>query len=228
MGGGVLIAGLKQLFGERTMPWQNAPIAGMKLKRSRDELTGKIIFTIFWCSFCTMFTTIWFTQGSGPFSWTWKFWTFDKFFVLIFPAIGVGLIISSIKSAITGAFSGHYSVEIAAAALRPGAQMQVNYIFSDPNPKHSKITVLICQTATVRSESSSSRSIHYDSIENEETVYTAQEAASIRQGTFSCTIPPLVEGHSVTWKLVIRYGKTKDTFKLPVFLASRRLRADRP
>lgn len=222
LGGTVLVAGLKQLLGDKPMPWQNAPIAGLKLKRVR-ELQGKVFFTVIWCAFCTMFTTIWFTQTSEPFSWTWSFWSFDKFFVLTFPLVGVGLIVSCIKSAIRGASSGHYSVEVSAIALTPGARMQVNYILSAPAPKHKKITFFIGQT------SSDPSSLHTHNGEGplrtmETEVYATMEPASLRQGTFSCTIPSLPTDDEEcfnTWTLFVRYGKSTDRFTLPVKKAAR-------
>ena len=224
LGGTVLISSLKPFLGDLPFPSRNMPVAGMQLKRIRD-VQGKIFFTILWCSFCLMFTTIWFTQGDIPFSWTKKFWTFDKFFVLIFPAIGVGLIISCIKSAIIEILTGHYSVEVSAASLTPGALLQVNYAFSHIDLKHQEIEFFICQTATERVGGDACGDHHfggahdgvqYSRIEHESEAYATQNPSSLSQGSFSCTIPPAVEGHSLTWQLVVRYGKKKDVFKLPV------------
>lgn len=219
VGGGVFLGCLKGMLGDGAAREEEyAVVAGLKLKRQMGDFGGKLIFAVIWNLFCLMFVSIWFRE-SGNFSWTRAFWTFDKFFVLVFPLVGVGLIVSCLVTAARRlAVAGHYEVVVAADRLVPGARVQVNYVFKGNAGRLPWVAFSVVQrdmgvrTSSRGGVGESSAA----SCEKEDDVWDTDNPLQAGAGSFVFTLPEAINSPRIDWSLKVRYGKLSDTFKLPV------------
>ena len=186
----------------------DTPLTGLKLKRTGGELGAKILFTCMWCVFSFVFTTIWFT-ASGDFSWTKDYWTFDKFFVPLFPLVGIGFIISCVRDAIRRARTGRYEVEIACDRLRPGARVQVTYKFNGDANRLRHVVFSLTQQSMAMQRAGSP-------MESKDVVCTIDDPMRAQYGTFTMTIPAAIDSPRIAWRLVVKYAGLTDTFRLDV------------
>ena len=211
-----LFFGVKILLPPRTSESFDTPLTGLKLKRTGGELGAKILFTCMWCVFSFVFTTIWFTS-SGGFSWTWDFWTFDKFFVLIFPLVGIGFIIFCVRDAIRRARTGRYEVEIACDRLRPGARVQVTYKFNGDTSRLRHVVFSLTQQSMAMQRSTGTMRMSGGSpMESKDVVCTIDDPMRAQYGTFTMTIPAAIDFPRIAWRIVVKYAGLTDTFRLDV------------
>ena len=203
-----LFVGVKSLLPPRQAQSFDTPLTGLKLKRTGGNFGQKLFFTCFWCVLAFTFTTIWFSTSVG-FSWTRDYWTFDKFFVLIFPLVGIGLIISCVREAVRRARTGRYEVEIACDRLRPGARVQVNYRFiGDAAQLDSVVFSLEQRNAVIqRAENPMKSTI---------VVHEIADPMRAQAGTFTMTIPPAIDSSRIDWRLLVKYADLVDTFLLDI------------
>ena len=194
----------------------DTPLTGLKLKRTGGESGAKILFTCMWCVFSFVFTTIWFT-ASGGFSWTKDFWTFDKFFVLIFPLVGIGFIIFCVRDAIRRALTGRYEIEIACDRLRPGARVQVTYKFNGDTSRLKHVVFSLTQQSMAMQRSTGTMRMSGGSpMESKDVVCTIDDPMRAQYGTFTMTIPAAIDSPRIAWRLVVKYAGITDTFRLDV------------
>ena len=201
--------GLKFFLPSRTFQPFDTPLTGLKLKRTGGEPGAKILFTCVWCVFTFVFTTIWF-MSAGGFSWTRDFWTFDKFFVLIFPAIGIALAVSCVRDVLRRALTGRYEIEIACDRLLPGARVQVTYKF---NGDATRLTHVVF---TLTQESMSFQQQSDYSMASKDVVCKIDDPMRARYGTFVMTIPKPINWPRISWRLIVKYAGITDTFRLDV------------
>ena len=211
-----LFFGVRILLPPRTSESFDTPLTGLKLKRTGGESGAKILFTCMWCVFSFVFTTIWFTS-SGGFSWTKDFWTFDKFFVLIFPAIGIALAVSCVRDVIRRALTGRYEIEIACDRLRPGARVQVTYKFNgDASRLRHVVFSLTQQSMAMQRSTGDMRMYDENPMESKDVVCTIDDPMRAQYGTFTMTIPAAIDSPRIAWRLVVKYAGITDTFRLDV------------
>ena len=203
-----LFFGVRILLPPRTSESFDTPLTGLKLKRTGGDSGANILFTCMWCVFSFVFTTIWFT-ASGDFSWTWDFWTFDKFFVLIFPAIGIALAVSCVRDVIRRALTGRYEIEIACDRLRPGARVQVTYKFNGDASRLRHVVFSLTQRSMAMQRAGSP-------MESKDVVCTIDDPIRAQYGTFTMTIPAAIDSPRIVWRLVVKYAGLTDTFRLDV------------
>ena len=204
-----LYFGLKFLLPSRTSQSFDTTLTGLKLKRTGGESGAKILFTCVWCVFTFVFTTIWFTS-SGGFSWTKDYWTFDKFFVLIFPSIGIALAVSCVRDVLRRALTGRYEIEIACDRLRPGARVQVTYKFNgDASRLRHVVFSLTQQGMTSRQQTDATMA-------SKDVVWTIDDPIRAQYGTFAMTIPAAIDSPRIAWRLVVEYAGITDAFRLDV------------
>jgi hypothetical protein len=211
-----LVFGLKILLPSRTSQSFDTPLTGLQLKRTGGDSGVKILFTSVWCVFTFVFTTIWFTSAGG-FSWTRDFWTFDKFFVLIFPAIGIALAVSCVRDVIRRALTGRYEIEIACDRLRPGARVQVTYKFNgDASRLRHVVFSLTQQSMAMQRSTGDMRMYDENPIESKDVVCTIDDPMRAQYGTFTMTIPAAIDSPRIAWRLVVKYAGITDAFRLDV------------
>jgi hypothetical protein len=211
-----LFLGLKILLPSRTSQSFDTPLTGLQLKRTGGDSGVKILFTSVWCVFTFVFTTIWFTSAGG-FSWTRDFWTFDKFFVLIFPAIGIALAVSCVRDVIRRALTGRYEIEIACDRLRPGARVQVTYKFNgDASRLRHVVFSLTQQSMAMQRSTGDMRMYDENPIESKDVVCTIDDPMRAQYGTFTMTIPAAIDSPRIAWRLVVKYAGITDAFRLDV------------
>ena len=211
-----LFFGVRILLPPRTSESFDTPLTGLKLKRTGGESGAKILFTCMWCVFSFVFTTIWFTSSDG-FSWTKDFWTFDKFFVLIFPLVGIGFIISCVRDAIRRALTGRYEVEIVCDRLRPGARVQVTYKFNGDTSRLRHVVFSLTQQSMAMQRSTGTMRMSGGSpMESKDVVCTIDDPMRAQYGTFTMTIPAAIDSPRIVWRLVVKYAGITDTFRLDV------------
>ena len=211
-----LFFGVKILLPPQSSQSFDTPLTGLKLKRTGGDSGAKILFTCMWCVFSFVFTTIWFTS-SGGFSWTWDFWTFDKFFVLIFPLVGIGFIISCVRDAIRRARTGRYEIEIACDRLRPGARVQVTYKFNGNASRLEHVVFSLTQQSMAMQRSTGTMRMSGGSpMESKDVVWTIDDPIRAQYGTFTMTIPAAIDSPRIAWRLVVKYAGITDTFRLDV------------
>ena len=211
-----LFFGVRILLPPRTSQSFDTPLTGLKLKRTGGELGAKILFTCMWCVFSFVFTTIWFT-ASGDFSWTKDYWTFDKFFVPLFPLVGIGFIISCVRDAIRRARTGRYEVEIACDRLRPGARVQVTYKFNGDASRLKHVVFSLTQQSMAMQRSTGTMRMSGGSpMESKDVVCTIDDPMRAQYGTFTMTIPAAIDSPRIVWRLVVKYAGITDTFRLDV------------
>lgn len=212
LGGVVFFSTLRRISGAKVKDGvEYAAVADLKLRRSMGDLGGKIFFAILWNLFCLMFITIWF-GASGDFSWTRKFWTFDKFFVLVFPLVGVGLIVSCLVTAFRRLMiGGHYEVTLSADRLHPGSHVHVVYEFTGNPERIPGVSFTVIQRdMAVRTSSRGG-------VENsEDEVWSSADPLQAAGGSFSFTLPDAIDSPRIDWSLKVSYGKLSDTFILQV------------
>ena len=204
-----LASGLKILLPSRTPQSFATPLTGLKLKRTGGDSGVKILFTCVWCAFTFAFTTIWF-MSSGGFSWTRDFWTFDKFFVLVFPAIGIALAVSCVRGVLRRALTGRYEIEIACDRLLPGARVQVTYKFKGDATRLKHVVFSLTQ------ESMSFQQQSDYSMVSKEVVCKIDDPMRARYGTFVMTIPKPINWPRISWRLIVKFAGITDTFRLDV------------
>ncbi len=211
-----LVFGLKILLPSRTSQSFDTPLTGLQLKRTGGDSGVKILFTSVWCVFTFVFTTIWFTSAGG-FSWTRDFWTFDKFFVLIFPAIGIALAVSCVRDVIRRALTGRYEIEIACDRLRPGARVQVTYKFNgDASRLRHVVFSLTQQSMAMQRSTGDMRMYDENPMESKDVVCTIDDPTHAQYGTFTMTIPAAIDSPRIAWRLVVKYAGITDAFRLDV------------
>ena len=211
-----LVFGLKFLLPARTYQSFDTPLTGLKLKRTGGEPGAKILFTCVWCVFTFVFTTIWFMSADG-FSWTRDFWTFDKFFVLIFPAIGIALAASCVRDVIRRALTGRYEIEIACDRLRPGARVQVTYKFNGDTSRLKHVVFSLTQQSMAMQRSTGTMRMSGGSpMESKDVVCTIDDPMRAQYGTFTMTIPVAIDSPRIVWRLVVKYAGITDAFRLDV------------
>ena len=211
-----LFFGVRILLPPRTSESFDTPLTGLKLKRTGGESGAKILFTCMWCVFSFVFTTIWFTSSDG-FSWTKDFWTFDKFFVLVFPLVGIGFIISCVRDAIRRALTGRYEVEIVCDRLRPGARVQVTYKFNGDTSRLRHVVFSLTQQSMAMQRSTGTMRMSGGSpMESKDVVCTIDDPMRAQYGTFTMTIPAAIDSPRIVWRLVVKYAGITDTFRLDV------------
>ena len=194
----------------------DTPLTGLKLKRTGGESGAKILFTCMWCVFSFVFTTIWF-MSAGGFSWTRDFWTFDKFFVLIFPAIGIALAVSCVRDVIRRALTGRYEIEIACDRLRPGARVQVTYKFNGDTSRLEHVVFSLTQQSMAMQRSTGAMRMSDESpMESKDVVCTIDDPMRVQYGTFTMTIPAAIDSPRIAWRLVVKYAGLTDSFRLDV------------
>ena len=203
-----LYFGVKTLLPFRPVQSFDTPLAGLKLKRSGGDIGQKLFFTCFWCVFTFIFTTIWFST-SGDFSWTKDYWTFDKFFVLVFPLVGIGLIISCVRDVVRRARTGRYELEIACDRLRPGARVQVSYRFFGDATRLNHVAFSLNQQTMVMQRAG-------NPLKSTLTVHEISDPMRAQSGTFVMTIPPAIDSPNIAWRLVVKYAGLTDSFRLDV------------
>lgn len=204
-----LVFGLKILLPARTSQPFATPLSGLKLKRTGGESGAKILFTCAWCVFSFVFTTLWFAT-SGDYSWTKDYWTFDKFFVLIFPSIGIALAVSCAMDVLRRARTGRYEIEIACDRLRPGARVQVTYKFNgDASRLKHVVFSLTQQSMAFRQQTDATMA-------SKDIVCTINDPMRAQYGTFVMTIPAAIDSPRIAWRLIVRYAGVTDTFRLDV------------
>ena len=186
----------------------DSPLTGLKLKRSGGDFGQKLFFTCLWCVFTFIIATIWFST-SGDFSWTRDYWTFDKFFVLIFPLIGIGFVISCVRDAIRRTQTGRYEVEIACDRLHPGARVQVNYRFIGDATQLDHVVFSLDQRSMVMQRAENPPS-------STAVVHEITDPFRAQMGTFVMTIPQSIESPCIAWRLVVKYAGLTDAFRLDV------------
>ena len=208
--------GLKFFWPSRTFQPFDTPLTGLKLKRTGGEPGAKILFTCVWCVFTFVFTTIWF-MSAGGFSWTWDFWTFDKFFVLIFPVIGIALAVSCVRDVLLRARTGRYEIEIACDRLRPGARVQVTYKFNGDTSRLEHVVFSLTQQSMAMQRSTGTmRMSGGGPMESKDVVCTIDDPMRAQYGTFTMTIPAAIDSPRISWRLVVKYAGITDTFRLDV------------
>ena len=211
-----LFFGVRILLPPRTSQSFDTPLTGVKLKRTGGDSGAKILFTCMWCVFSFVFTTIWFT-AAGDFSWTKDYWTFDKFFVPIFPLVGIGFIISCVRDAIRRALTGRYEVEIACDRLRPGARVQVTYKFNGDTSRLKHVVFSLTQQSMAMQRSTGTMRMSGENpMESKDVVCTIDDPMRAQYGTFTMTIPAAIDSPRIAWRLVVKYAGITDTFRLDV------------
>ncbi len=211
-----LFFGVKILLPPRQTQSFDTPLTGLKLKRTGGGFGQKLFFTCFWCVLTFTFATIWFST-SGDFSWTKDFWTFDKFFVLIFPAIGIALAVSCVRDVIRRAMTGRYEIEIACDRLRPGARVQVTYKFNgDASRLQHVVFSLTQQSMAMQRSTGDMRMYDENPMESKDVVCTIDDPTHAQYGTFTMTIPAAIDSPRIAWRLVVKYAGITDAFRLDV------------
>ncbi len=208
----MLVCGLRVLLPRSAVPSYETPLTGQRLKRAANDEAQKVFFTALWCTFTFTFVAIWFTAGE-QFSWTWEFWTFDKFFVLIFPLFGVGLIVSCVHGLIRRLRTGRYEVEISCDRLRPGARVQVTYRFHGNASRIHHVVFAVEQQNIAYQRTARDGGDPYAKWRNN--VWSA-DGRVVQQGTFVFTLPPRIEGRRIVWRLVLKFARLTDVFRLDV------------
>ena len=203
-----LFFGVKCFLPPRQTQSFDTPLTGLKLKRTGGNLGQKLFFTCCWCVLAFTFTTIWFATSVG-FSWTKDYWTFDKFFVLIFPLVGIGLLISCVREAVRRARTGRYEVEIACDRLRPGARVQVSYRFNGDATRLDSVVFSLEQRSAVIQRSE-------NPLKSTVVVHEIADPMRAQVGTFTMTIPPAIDSSRIDWRLVVKYADLVDSFLLDV------------
>jgi hypothetical protein len=203
-----LFFGVKILLPPRQTQSFDTPLTGLKLKRTGGGFGQKLFFTCFWCVLTFTFATIWYST-SGDFSWTKDYWTFDKFFMLIFPLIGIGFIISSVREAIRRARTGRYEIDIACAGLRPGARVQVSYRFDGDATNLDRVVFSLEQTSMAMQRAE-------NPLKSTVVVHEIADPMRAQSGTFVMTIPPAIDSSNIAWRLVVKYAGITDAFRLDV------------
>jgi hypothetical protein len=204
-----LFFGVKILLPPRPAQTFDTPLTGLKLKRSGGAFGAKLFFTCFWCVIAFTAATIWF-ETSGDFSWTKDYWTFDKFFVLVFPLVGIGFIISCVRDVIRRALTGRYEIEIACDRLRPGARVQVTYKFNGDSSRLKHVVFSLTQ------QGMASRQQTDATMASKEVVCTIDDPMRAQYGTFAMTIPAAIDSPGIVWRLVVEYAGITDAFSLDV------------
>lgn len=203
-----LFFGVKILLPQRPVQSFDTPILGVKLKRSGGDFGAKLLFTCVWCVFTFSFAAVWFTL-SGGFSWTWDYWTFDKFFVLVFPIVGIGLAVSCVRDAVRRSRTGRYEIEIACDRLRPGARVQVTYRFNGDATRLDRVVFSVVQQSMAFQPAGSQQ-------ESSRIVHEITDPLRAQSGTFAMTIPDAIGSPRISWRLVVKYADVTNTFRLDV------------
>ncbi len=204
----MLFFGMKILLPPRQTQSFDTPLTGLKLKRSGGDFGQKLFFTCFWCVIAFTAAPISFAT-SGDFSWTKDYWTFDKFFVLIFPLVGIGFIISCVRDAIRRALTGRYEVEIACDRLRPGARVQVTYKFNGDASRLRHVVFSLTQQSMAMHRAG-------NPMASKEVVCAIDDPVRAQYGTFTMTIPAAIDSPRIAWRLVVKYAGITDAFRLDV------------
>jgi hypothetical protein len=208
----MLTSGLRVLLPRGGVPSYETPLTGLRLKRTAGEETERVAFAVVWCVFTFSMAATWFAS-TGPFSWTWQFWTFDKFLVLLFPVVGIFLAVSSARKVLRRLRTGRYEVEISCDRLRPGARVQVAYRFhGDASRLRHVIFAIEQQNVAYRSTPADGSDPYAKRRDN---VWSA-DGRVVQQGTFVFTLPPRIEGRRVAWRLVVKFARLSDVFRLDV------------
>jgi hypothetical protein len=208
----MLVCGLRVLLPRSAVPSYETPLTGQRLKRAANDEAQKVFFTAMWCTFTFTFVAIWFTAGE-QFSWTWEFWTFDKFFVLIFPLCGVGFIVSCVRGLIRRLRTGRYDVEISCDRLRPGARVQVTYRFHGNTSRFHHVVFAVEQQNIAYQRTARGGGDPY--AKRRDNVWSG-DGPVVQQGTFVFTLPPRIEGRRIVWRLVLKFARLTDVFRLDV------------
>ena len=212
----MLFFGMKILLPPRQTQSFDTPLTGLKLKRSGGDFGQKLFFTCFWCVIAFTAAPIWFAT-SGDFSWTKDYWTFDKFFFLLFPLVGIGFVISCVCDVIRRARTGRYEIEIACDRLRPGARVQVTYKFNgDASRLRHVVFSLTQQSMAMHRSTDTMRMSGGSPMESKDVVCTIDDPMRAQYGTFSMTIPPAINSPRIAWRLVVKYAGLADAFRLDV------------
>ncbi len=208
----MLTSGLRVLLPRGGVPSYETPLTGLRLKRTAGEETERVAFAVVWCVFTFSMAATWFAS-TGPFSWTWQFWTFDKFLVLLFPVVGIFLAVSSARKVLRRLRTGRYEVEISCDRLRPGARVQVAYRFhGDASRLRHVIFAIEQQNVAYRSTPADGSDPYAKRRDN---VWSA-DGRVVQQGTFVFTLPPRIEGRRIAWRLIVKYARLSDVFRLDV------------
>lgn len=207
-----LFFGLRVLLPRGGVSSYETPLTGLRLKRTASEETEKAAFTIVWCAFTFPFAAKWFAS-SGPFSWRWDFWTFDKFLVLLFPVVGVFFAVSSARRVLRRLRTGRYEVEISCDRLRPGARVQVAYRFRGDASRLRHVVFAVEQQNVAYRPTPEDGSDPYT--KRRDNVWSA-DGRVVPQGTFVFTLPPRIEGRRIAWRLIVKYARLSDVFRLDV------------
>ena len=208
----MLTSGLRVLLPRGGVPSYETPLTGLRLKRTAGEETERVAFAVVWCVFTFSMAATWFAS-TGPFSWTWQFWTFDKFLVLLFPVVGIFLAVSSARKVLRRLRTGRYEVEISCDRLRPGARVQVAYRFhGDASRLRHVVFAVEQQNVAYRSTPADGGNPYAKRRDN---VWSADGRVA-QQGTFVFTLPPRIEGRRIAWRLIVKYTRLTDVFRLYV------------
>ena len=207
-----LRCGLRVLLPRGGVPSYETPLTGLRLKRTAGEETEMTAFAVVWCAATFSFSAKWFAS-SGPFSWTWDFWTFDKFLALLFPVVGVFLAVSSTRRVLRRLRTGHYEVEISCDRLRPGARVQVAYRFRGDASRLRHVVFAVEQQNVAYRPTPEDGSDPYT--KRRDNVWSA-DGRVVPQGTFVFTLPPRIAGRRIAWRLIVKYARLSDVFRLDV------------
>ena len=203
-----LFFGLKILLPARPAQSFDTPQLGLKLKRSGGDFGAKLLFTCVWCVFTFSFTVVWFILPAG-FSWTRDYWTFDKFFVLVFPIVGIGLAVSCVRDAVRRSRTGRYEIEIACDRLRPEARVQVTYRFNGDATRLNRVVFSVVQKSMAFQPGGSQW-------ESSRVVHETTDPLRAQSGTFAMTMPQPLDSPRIAWRLVAKYAGVTDSFRLDV------------
>ena len=171
-----------------------------------------VAFAVVWCAISFTVAAQWFASR-GPFSWTWQFWTFDAFVVLPFPVAGLFFAVFSARRVLRRLRTGRYEVEISCDRLRPGARVQVAYRFRGDASRLRHVVFAVEQQNIAYRPTSKGGGDPY--AKRRDTVWSA-DGRVVQQGTFVFTLPPRIEGRRIAWRLVVKYARLTDVFRLDV------------
>ena len=212
----MLTSGLRVLLPRGGVPSYETPLTGLRLKRTAGEETERVAFAVVWCVFTFSMAATWFAS-TGPFSWTWQFWTFDKFLVLLFPVVGIFFAVSTARKVLRRLRTGRYEVEISCDRLRPGARVQVAYRFRGDASRLRHVVFVVEQQNVAYQPTPADGSDPY--AKRRDNVWSA-DGRVVQQGTFVFTLPPRIEGRRIAWRLIVKYTRLTDVFRLDVDDAS--------
>ena len=134
--------------------------------------------------------------------------------MLLFPALGLGMLAHAAVRLVRHAAAGHYEITVAGQALAPGERIQLSYCFTGNAQKIDKATFWIVQQdrslAPVRDEVAET-----SGMERREEIHEVNNPALTRLGSFVFTMPEAIGTRRTAWYLAVEYDGLTDVFRLP-------------